>query len=45
VTKRVNVSADDYEGLLFEWLNELLYYFDVELLLFSGSTPEFPKQA
>ncbi len=34
VTKRVNVSADDYEGLLFEWLNELLYYFDVELLLF-----------
>jgi SHS2 domain-containing protein len=32
--KRVEVSADDTEGLLFEWLNSLLYYFDVEMMLF-----------
>ena len=35
-SRRVEVSADDIEGLLFEWLNSLLYYFDVENLLFSG---------
>ena len=35
-TRRVTVKADDAEGLLFEWLNELLYYFDVELILFRG---------
>lgn len=34
-SRRVEVSADDIEGLLFEWLNSLLYYFDVETLLFS----------
>jgi SHS2 domain-containing protein len=33
-TRRVEVNADDIEGLLFEWLNTLLYYFDVEMLLF-----------
>ena len=32
--RRVEVDADDIEGLLFEWLNSLLYYFDVEMLLF-----------
>ena len=32
--RRVEVSADDIEGLLFEWLNSLLYYIDVEMLLF-----------
>ncbi len=32
--RRVEVSADDIEGLLFEWLNALLYYFDVETLLY-----------
>jgi SHS2 domain-containing protein len=32
--RRVEVSADDIEGLLFEWLNSLLYYFDVETLIF-----------
>ena len=41
-SRRVEVSADDIEGLLFEWLNSLLYYFDVENLLFSGfDIPEF----
>ena len=32
--RRIEVSGDDIEGLLFEWLNSLLYYFDVETLLF-----------
>jgi SHS2 domain-containing protein len=34
VSRRVEVDGDDAEGLLFEWLNSLLYYFDVETLLF-----------
>ncbi|OGO44653.1 MAG: hypothetical protein A2Z05_04625 [Chloroflexi bacterium RBG_16_60_22] len=33
-SRRVEVTADDIEGLLFEWLNSLLYYFDVEMLIF-----------
>jgi SHS2 domain-containing protein len=33
-SRRLEVSDNDLEGLLFEWLNHLLYYFDVELLLF-----------
>lgn len=33
-SRRVEVSADDLESLLFEWLNSLLYYFDVEMLIF-----------
>jgi SHS2 domain-containing protein len=35
-SRRVEVNADDIEGLLFEWLNSLLYYFDVETLLFKS---------
>src|SRR3972149_8598645 len=35
-TRRVAVTADDIESLLFEWLNALLYYFDVEQLLFNA---------
>jgi SHS2 domain-containing protein len=34
-TRRVEIAGDDIEGLLFEWLNYLLYLFDVEALLFS----------
>jgi SHS2 domain-containing protein len=33
-SRRVEISEDDAESLLFEWLNSLLYYFDVEMLLF-----------
>jgi SHS2 domain-containing protein len=33
-SRRVEVDSDDAESLLFEWLNSLLYYFDVETLLF-----------
>jgi len=35
-TRRVSVREVDMEGLLFEWLNSLLYYFDVEMLIFSS---------
>ena len=33
-SRQLEVSDTDLEGLLFEWLNRLLYYFDVEMLLF-----------
>ena len=33
-SRRVEISEDDMEGLLFEWLNSLIYFFDVEMLLF-----------
>ena len=33
-SRRVEVKSDDVEGLLFEWLNDLIYLFDVETLLF-----------
>ncbi len=33
--RRVEVIAEDMESLLFEWLNSLLYYFDVEGLIFN----------
>ena len=29
----VQVTGNDREGLLFEWLNRLLYFFDAEMLL------------
>ncbi len=33
-SRRVELNEDDAESLLFEWLNSLLYYFDVEGLIF-----------
>jgi SHS2 domain-containing protein len=33
-TRRFEISSNDPEGLLFEWLNSLLYYLDVDMLLF-----------
>ena len=33
-SRSVEISEDDVEGLLFEWLNSLIYFFDVEMLLF-----------
>ena len=33
-SRRVEVSGDDLEGLLFEWLNSLLYLFDVAMIIF-----------
>ena len=31
----IQVAAEDYDYLLFDWLRELLYHFDTEHLLFS----------
>jgi len=33
-SRTVEIAEDDLEGLLFEWLNHLIYLFDVEMLLF-----------
>ena len=33
-SRRLTLSEDDPEALLFEWLNRLIYFFDVEMLLF-----------
>jgi SHS2 domain-containing protein len=33
-SRHVEISGEDFEGLLFEWLNSLIYLFDVEMLLF-----------
>ena len=33
-SRRVEITEDDLEGLLFEWLNNFIYLFDVEMLLF-----------
>ena len=33
-SRRISVREVDMEGLLFEWLNNLVYLFDVEMLIF-----------
>ena len=33
-SRRLEISEDDLEALLFEWLNSLIYFFDVEMILF-----------
>ena len=33
-SRRLEISEDGPEALLFEWLNSLIYFFDVEMLLF-----------
>ena len=33
-SRRVTLNAEDVEGLLFGWLNHLIYIFDVDALLF-----------
>ncbi len=33
-SRQLEVNDNDLEGLLFEWLNSLIYFFDVEMLLF-----------
>ena len=33
-SRQLEISEDDPEALLFEWLNSLIYLFDVEMLLF-----------
>jgi SHS2 domain-containing protein len=34
ILRRVEIDETDVENLLFEWLNRLLYYFDVEGIIF-----------
>jgi SHS2 domain-containing protein len=36
VTRPVTITAEDYESLLFNWLNHLIYIFDVDHLLFKS---------
>ncbi|MFC1911860.1 archease, partial [Chloroflexota bacterium] len=33
-SRQLALREDDAEALLFEWLNRLIYFFDVEMLLF-----------
>jgi SHS2 domain-containing protein len=33
-SRRLELHEDDLEALLFQWLNSLIYFFDVEMLLF-----------
>lgn len=33
-SRQLDIIEDDPEGLLFEWLNSLIYFFDVDMLLF-----------
>lgn len=33
-SRQLEISEQDLEALLFEWLNSLIYFFDVEMLLF-----------
>ena len=43
-SRTVTVSAGDVESLLFEWLNNLIYIFDVEYLLLKRfEIPEFTE--
>lgn len=45
-SRKVTVQAQDAEGLLFNWINELIYIFEVERLLFrSFSITEFTGQS
>jgi SHS2 domain-containing protein len=36
VTQAVTITADDLDSLLFNWLNHLIYIFDVDHLLFKS---------
>ena len=33
-TRQMELSEEDAEALLFEWLNSLIYLFDIEMILF-----------
>ena len=34
-SRRVEINEEDSEALLFEWLNSLIYFFDVDMLIFN----------
>jgi protein archease len=45
VTQAVTVEAGSLEDLLVDWLNELLYRFEVQNMLFSGTTVTVEERA
>jgi len=44
VEREVEVEADDLEGLLFEWLNELLFFYGAENLAFRRFEVEIDEE-
>jgi len=42
-SRQVEIQGTDIETLLFDWLNSLLYYFDVEGLLFKRFDVSLPE--
>jgi SHS2 domain-containing protein len=44
VERKVEVSAQDLQALLFEWLNELLFYYGSENLAFSKFSVEVDEK-
>ncbi|NVM30159.1 MAG: archease [Candidatus Helarchaeota archaeon] len=42
--RKIRVEAEDLDSLLFEWINEFLYFFDTEGLLFSKFEIEVNKE-
>lgn len=44
VEREVEVNAEDLEGLLFEWLNELLFFYGAENLAFSKFEVEIDEK-
>ena len=43
-SREVAVTAEDFDSLLFNWMNQLIYLFDVEYILFkSFDITEFAK--
>ena len=45
IKKTVEIKAQDLKSLLFDWLNELLFYFGSENLVFSKFDPKIDKKS
>jgi SHS2 domain-containing protein len=33
ITKTITIESEDYESLLFDWIDQLIFYFDTELFV------------
>lgn len=44
ISKKIDVTSADMEGLLVDWLSELLYLFDVEQVVFGKFVVEMIKE-